>query len=734
MKNYISILLSLFVLNNYAQDFNNYVPLASSGEIPSDFTAKTFDKVQKDLDVILDNGDSYKDRENKTNFILKSNYMIDELLMSGRILFGDPVSDYVNKVADKLLENEPKLRSKLRFYCLKSNITNAFSTNQGMIFVTLGLISQLENEAQLAQVLAHEITHYTKKHVINTFLETSRINRNSGNYKYNNYDDNIIKLSNFSKSLEFEADSLGYFRLKDAGYKIKEALSVFDILQFSYLPFEEEVFQFDMFETDVVKIPEEFKLDTVMQINFIDDYDDSKSTHPNIKKRRKKIQNLIANAKGGKVFIQSKEEFIKVRTICRFESIRINNKDAAYVKAIYNAQILLKKYPESDFLKRNILKSLYGLSKYKLNNKYYKIAKDYEDHEGEISAAYYLFEKLEDVQIAALTIEKLNNYYLQHKEDEYIKSLMLNLIEDLVQEEDYTFKEFYKLKHEDDSIGSTDSTVVEEEVNIEKIEGKYAKLRAIQKQQVTEGVIQTDGSTIGESFHHEYLYNASNKDELNQFFADAISHKKEDSDSKYDDLSYYEKNRLIKKEQKEKKKNDKLKDKNIYAYKEMQTDKIIFVDPDYFIADSKRGQKLKNAEQKKYELYQQIETVATKVGIDYEILSPKAFEVSEVSKYNDLATINNWISEKMMHFNVIDDWNMIVLESDYTSYLTPKYGTNTFVYSGVYQINKTTYLYYLWYDLEQGKFLLEKVIELNTKAKQVHINSQLYNILSQVKK
>ncbi len=445
MKNILNILLILFVLTNYAQDFNNYTPLVSSGEIPTDFTAKTFDKVQKDLDIILDNGDSYKDRENKTNFILKSNYMIDELLMSGRILFGDPVSDYVNKVADKLLENEPELRSKLRFYCLKSNVTNAFATNQGMIFVTLGLIAQLENEAQLAQVLAHEITHYTKKHVINTFLETSKVNRNSGNYKYSDYDKNIIKLSNFSKTLEFEADSLGYFRLKDAGYKIKEALSVFDVLQFSYLPFEEEVFEYDFYETNTVKIPEEYKLDTIMQIHFIDDYDDSKSTHPNVKKRRIKIQRMIANSKGGKIYIQPKETFLKVRTICRFESIRINNKNAAYVKAIYNAQILLKDYPNSDFLKRNILKSLYGLSKYKLNNKYYKIAQDYENYEGEISAAYFFFEQLSEVQLTALTIEKLNDYYLLHKEDEYIKSLMLNLIENLVQEEDYTFKEFYKL-------------------------------------------------------------------------------------------------------------------------------------------------------------------------------------------------------------------------------------------------------------------------------------------------
>ncbi len=79
-------------------------------------------------------------------------------------------------------------------------------------------------------------------------------------------------------------------------------------------------------------------------------------------------------------------------------------------------------------------------------------------------------------------------------------------------------------------------------------------MRAIQKQQVTEGVIQTDGSTIGESFHHEYLYNASNKEELNNFFADAISNKKEDTDQEDEDLSYYERKKLFNEQKKEQKK------------------------------------------------------------------------------------------------------------------------------------------------------------------------------------
>jgi len=380
------IFIILFLLSSasflFAQDFNNYTPLTCSGPLPKDFTDRTSEKAAKEIEKNKKDSDNSKTKKSKKSYLLKSNYMLDELLMSGRVLFGDPVSNYVNSVADKLLENEPKLRRELRFYCLKSNVTNAFCTNQGMIFVTLGLIAQLENEAQLAQVLAHEITHYTKKHVINTFIESSKISSNKGKYKYSSYDDNIIKLSNYSKTLELEADSIGFFRLKKAGYSIQEALSVFDVLQFSYLPFNEQKFSFAPFETESVKIPEAFKLDSLVPISFNDDYDDTKSSHPNIRKRRDQIKSLIKDEKGGKQFIQSKALFEEIRTTCRFENIRLNNKSANYVKAIYNAQILQKKYPKSKFLEWNILKALYGIAKYKLNDQYYKIIYNFKNYEG----------------------------------------------------------------------------------------------------------------------------------------------------------------------------------------------------------------------------------------------------------------------------------------------------------------------------------------------------------------
>jgi len=50
------------------------------------------------------------------------------------------------------------------FTILNSDVVNAFALPGGQVFITRGLASQLDNEAQLAGVLGHEIGHVTKRH------------------------------------------------------------------------------------------------------------------------------------------------------------------------------------------------------------------------------------------------------------------------------------------------------------------------------------------------------------------------------------------------------------------------------------------------------------------------------------------------------------------------------------------------------------------------------------------
>jgi beta-barrel assembly-enhancing protease len=419
---YLLFLFIGFSITIFPSNFDDYKPLRSSGSVPKDFTDRTSSKVAKDVTEEIDSKDKNRIKAAKSEFLLKANYMVDELLMSGKVLFGDEVSNYVNKIADKLLENDKELRSKLRFYVLKSNVTNAFATNQGMIFVTLGLISQIETEAQLAFVLGHEIIHYKNKHLISTIIEADKSHANRKSY-YKNYDENIRKLSQYSRSLETESDSLGFYFMERAGYELKAGLQVMDVLQFSYLPFEEEALDYSLFESEHFKLPAKFKLDTIVPIKFEYDEDDSKSSHPNLNKRRASIEELIKiSGKKGVAFHFPKEEFFKIRNICRMESIRLNLKDGMYARSIYNTSILLKQFKDSKYLKKSLAKGLYGIAKYHSINKYHRIVEDYTYYEGNISSTFFLFEKMESKEALAFSIRQIWIIYLE-TEDQFINGI-----------------------------------------------------------------------------------------------------------------------------------------------------------------------------------------------------------------------------------------------------------------------------------------------------------------------
>lgn len=79
----------------------------------------------------------------------------------------EKVNRYVNLVgkALALYAGRPELR--YHFGVLDSDEINAFAAPGGYVFITRGALMKMDNEAQLAGVLAHEIAHIVKKHVVN---------------------------------------------------------------------------------------------------------------------------------------------------------------------------------------------------------------------------------------------------------------------------------------------------------------------------------------------------------------------------------------------------------------------------------------------------------------------------------------------------------------------------------------------------------------------------------------
>jgi len=93
--------------------------------------------------------------------------------------YGTPYEDaalvrYVNLLGTAVARNSDRPDIPYHFAILDTDEVNAFAAPGGYIFVTLGLLRHVRNEAELAGILGHEITHVSQKHMLKDIEEKRR--------------------------------------------------------------------------------------------------------------------------------------------------------------------------------------------------------------------------------------------------------------------------------------------------------------------------------------------------------------------------------------------------------------------------------------------------------------------------------------------------------------------------------------------------------------------------------
>lgn len=408
---FASILFTAISLLSFGQqDFNHYQTLLSKGEMPGDFRISPPQKVLNDMAA---NRVQFPTKLDTQLYWESIHEQLNEILYSGRVVYGDEVSVYVQELANRLLEDSPALAKELRFYTIKSNETNAFSTAPGIIFVTTGLISQLSSEAQLAFILSHEIAHYEQKHTHKEYLNYKK----TGKIKNQKQ---LLGLSQFSKENELEADSLALVRYNKMGYSNEELISTFDLLMYSYLPFDEVVFPSNYFNTPNFYIPKkEFDIE-IKPITAEENYNDTYSSHPNIKKRKDAIQRVAAEYThwGNTSCLLSKEKFDYIRTVCRFESVRASVIEGSEFCALYSIFLLERQFPNSIFLDQ--MKTLSWLSIIRLKTDFEK-EKKHSEIEGESSLLYNFLTAYKNKDRAIIGLRIIYDLNTKHPEDQFFQ-------------------------------------------------------------------------------------------------------------------------------------------------------------------------------------------------------------------------------------------------------------------------------------------------------------------------
>tara|TARA_B100000745_G_scaffold198622_1_gene130994 strand:- start:1670 stop:2539 length:870 start_codon:yes stop_codon:yes gene_type:complete len=152
---------------------------------------------------------------------------------------------YINKLGRYLASHSKRPGLPWRFGIINHPAINAYAAPGGYIFVTQGLLNVLENEAQLAAVLAHEITHVVEKHHLKEIQKSGGFSAlvDTGVLLYESSDSpqlapkyvekvangaKSVFTSGLSKGAEYHADNEAIFILQKAGY---DPFALFDVLQ-----------------------------------------------------------------------------------------------------------------------------------------------------------------------------------------------------------------------------------------------------------------------------------------------------------------------------------------------------------------------------------------------------------------------------------------------------------------------------------------------------------------------
>jgi len=135
------------------------------------------------------------------------------------------LTQYVNLVGLTVASQNPRGDITYHFAVLETPTVNAYAAPGGYVFITRGALGLIENEAELAGVLAHEVGHVNQRHVINQIRksDTMREVRNQLDIRGNTLDKVVGTGSNalfmgLSRGDELEADSLGIEYASAAGY------------------------------------------------------------------------------------------------------------------------------------------------------------------------------------------------------------------------------------------------------------------------------------------------------------------------------------------------------------------------------------------------------------------------------------------------------------------------------------------------------------------------------------
>ena len=169
-------------------------------------------------------------------------YTPTQQTQGGQFYIDPELTLYVQEVGNKLAQVSDRPDLPYEFVVLNSGVPNAWALPGGKIAVNRGLLTELEDEAQLASVLGHEIVHAAARHSVQRMQKGMLINAGVAGLGFALSDNEWagllmggaavgaqLALAQYGQGDELESDHYGMLYMKEAGYDPQAAVELQEI-------------------------------------------------------------------------------------------------------------------------------------------------------------------------------------------------------------------------------------------------------------------------------------------------------------------------------------------------------------------------------------------------------------------------------------------------------------------------------------------------------------------------
>ncbi|EMP56582.1 peptidase M48, Ste24p [Marinobacter santoriniensis NKSG1] len=166
-------------------------------------------------------------------------YIPTQQTQGGRFYVDPELTLYVRDVGEKLARVSDRPDLPYDFVVLNNSVPNAWALPGGKIAVNRGLLTELDDEAQLAAVLGHEIVHAAARHSVQRMQQAQLISLGVAGLGIALSDNEWaglvmggaalgaqLALAQYSQGDELESDHYGITYMKRAGYDPQAAVEL----------------------------------------------------------------------------------------------------------------------------------------------------------------------------------------------------------------------------------------------------------------------------------------------------------------------------------------------------------------------------------------------------------------------------------------------------------------------------------------------------------------------------